>query len=322
MTIRSPRFALAALTTTVVALTLSSCTAIERSIVSGKVEDAFNATFTPGTELTDLGDGLWTYRWLTYRTLVWRSADGLVLFDPLNRSAVRDLEARMREAAPGRPIVQVVYSHAHRDHSSGADALSAPAARLAHAEVVRELEQRAYADVAAPTERFEDDDHALRAEPGAPRLIRVAGAHTDGLTVTYFPARRLLYAVDLVWPGQLPPPGAPMSFSGTERALDTLLALDFDTFVPGHGPVADRAAVARYRQFLSDLRAEFLAALGRRGLSDLHALGTFESAPAELGGVFFEVIDALEGRYGDWANYHEAMLATVQWCFWSVLTGD
>ena len=296
------------------------CAGLERSIVRGKVEGVFTSTMTSGAEVEPLGDGLHTLRWMTYRTL-WLEADGrAIVFDPLNRDAAARIREHLRER--GVPIERVIYSHGHRDHASGADALGDVPVVMAHRRTAHDIEVRGYDDVTPPTEVFDEDVHTLMAGDEEIRLIRIAEAHTDALTVAHFPQRRLLYAVDLVWPNQLPPPAAPLSYSGVERALDRLLELDFETFVPGHGPVATRAEVERYRRFLRDLRAEFVAALARHEIADLHAMQTFERAPGHLGAVFFEVIDALQPRYGDWVNYDEAALATVQWAFWSILTGD
>lgn len=296
------------------------CVELERSIVRGKVQSVFESTMTSGSEVEDLGEGLHTLRWMSYRTLWLESGGRATVFDPLNRDAARQIRAHLAER--GVAIERVVYSHGHRDHVSGAGALGDVPAILAHRGTARDIALRGYADVTAPTEVFEEDEHVMSVGDEPIRLIRLRGAHTDALVVAYFPRRRLLYAVDLVWPDQLPPPAAPLSYSGVERALDRLLELDFDTFVPGHGRVATRREVERYREFLRDLRAEFRAAMARHEIADLHSMEVFERAPEHLGSVFFEVIDALRPSYGDWVNYDEAALATVQWAFWSVLTGD
>ncbi|MFL5345565.1 MAG: MBL fold metallo-hydrolase [Hyalangium sp.] len=288
--------------------------------MSGKIRDALQSTVVPGADTQELGNGLTSYRWLSYRTLWLTTSEGVVVFDPLNRAASADIAAHLKEG--GQPLRYVIYSHGHRDHVSGADALGGHPIVLAHRRTAEDIRVRGYSDVVAPTETFDEDEHVLEIGGEEIRLIRLAGAHTDALVASYFPRRRLLYAVDLVWPGQLPPPGAPLSYSGVERALDRLLQLDFDTFVPGHGAIVKRQEVIRYRTFLSDLRKEFVAALQRRGLNDLHSASTFLAAPEQLGSVFFEVIDALKPTYGDWENYDAAILPTVQWCFWSVLTGD
>ncbi|WP_428263953.1 MBL fold metallo-hydrolase [Haliangium sp.] len=301
---------------------VAGCASLERKVVRGKVRDAFESTMQSGSEVEDLGDGLFSYRWLSYRTLFWIGVDSAVVFDPLNRDAAAELRDEIARRAPRAAIRTVIYSHGHRDHASGASVFGPSPTILAHTVADQELRARSFDDVLLPTEVFEEDDHVILLGDEPVHLIRIDGAHTDGLVVSYFPRRRLLYAVDLVWPNQLPPPAAPLSYSGVERALDRLMRIDFDTFVPGHGAIATRQEVGRYQTFLGELRQEFRSALVRHELSDFHARDTYVRAPEDLGAIFFEVEDALRPGYGDWDNFDEAILATVQWGFWSVLTGD
>ena len=301
---------------------LCGCQAIERSAVKSAVHDSFASTLTTGTELTDLGDGLYTYRWMTYRTAFLATDDGVLVLDPLNRDAAGGLKDAIEEVAPNPTIKYVVYSHSHRDHASGADVFGQGPQIMAHRDAAREIEMRDYSDVVRPTQTFKGVEHTIEFGGETIEFIRLPEWHGNGNVVTYFPARKTVYAVDLVWPHQLPPPAAPLSYSGSKLALDELLTLDFETVVPGHGAVADRKAVRSYRTFLDDLENEFHKALSRHDMNDLHDPKTFESAPDKVGEVFFEVIDALEPKYGHWENYDEAMLNTVQWCMWTIVTGD
>lgn len=305
-----------------VCLLCTSCQSIERNAVKSSVHDAFESTMTRGTELTELGDGLYTYRWMSYRTIFLVTDQGVVVFDPLNRDAAAGLRRAIDDVAPDQSIRHVIYSHDHRDHISGADALGGDPTILAHEHAARGIDSRGYDDVSPPTETFSGDRHTLEIGGETIELIHLPGFHGDGMVVTHFPERDTLYAVDLVWPNQLPPPAAPLSFSGSQRALDRVLSLDFEIFVPGHAAVSERRAVRNYAGFLDDLEAEFRSALERHDISDFHARQTFSDAPDEIGEVFYEVIDALEPEYGDWENYDVAMLNTVQWCMWSVITGE
>jgi glyoxylase-like metal-dependent hydrolase (beta-lactamase superfamily II) len=293
---------------------------LERTLISGKIRDALQSTMVPGAEVQDLGNGLVSYRWLTYRTLFLTTSEGVVMFDPLNRSASADIAARIKQS--GQPLRYVIYSHAHRDHESGADALGGQPIILAHRSTAEAIRVRQYSDVLPPTETFDGEERVLQIGGEEIRLIRLPEAHTDTLVAAYFPSRKLLYAVDTVWPGFLPPPGVTMSFSGMERALDQLLKLDFETFVPGHGRITTRKEIIRHRALFTDMRKEFAAALQRHGLNDLHSEKTFIAAPEQTGAIFFEVIDALRPTYGDMKNFDDAILNLVQSCFWSTLTGD
>ncbi len=301
---------------------LSGCQMIKRNAVKSAVHDAFASTMTTGTELTDLGDGLYTYRWMTYRTAFLATDEGVLVLDPLNRDAAAGLQDAIERVAPDPAIEYVVYSHGHRDHASGADVFAGKPKILAHEKAAQEIEERDYSDVVAPTQTFGGARHTVELGGETVEFVRLPEWHGDGNIVTYFPERNTVYAVDLVWPNQLPPPAAPLSYSGSERALDALLGMEFDTFVPGHGAVSKREVVRNYRTFLDDLEREFRKSLAAHDLADFHSQATFESAPDKMGDVFFETIDALEPQYGHWENYDEVALNTVQWCLWAVLTGD
>ena len=80
-------------------------------------------------------------------------------------------------------------------------------------------------------------------------------AHTKGDAYVYLPESKVVFTGDLAYKGRLPWLGDGDS-GGAIEALDELLALDVEVYVPGHGPVADRADMLAYRGYLSDLRAE------------------------------------------------------------------
>ena len=80
-------------------------------------------------------------------------------------------------------------------------------------------------------------------------------AHTEGDAYVYMPDEGVLFTGDLLYKGRLPWLGDGDS-GGAIRALDELLALDAEVYVPGHGPVAGRADLLAYKKYLLDLRRE------------------------------------------------------------------
>jgi glyoxylase-like metal-dependent hydrolase (beta-lactamase superfamily II) len=75
--------------------------------------------------------------------------------------------------------------------------------------------------------------------------------HTDGDVVVLFPEHRTLAAGDLFTNGEGLPElvdhaggGSAKEWTGT---LDKVLALDFDTVIPGHGSVTNKQALRDYR---------------------------------------------------------------------------
>ena len=102
-------------------------------------------------------------------------------------------------------------------------------------------------DVAPPTREFEGE---LSLDVGGRklRLLEVGPAHTPGDLVVHVPDARVVYTGDILFVG-----ATPVMWAGPVVnwvvAIDRLLDLDADTFVPGHGPVCGREeaeAVKRY----------------------------------------------------------------------------
>jgi cyclase len=93
-------------------------------------------------------------------------------------------------------------------------------------------------------------EHALELGDRTVRLIEVGPAHTPGDAVVQIPDARVVLAADVLWSGVTPV----MWFGPLEgwlAALDRLLSLDAEVYVPGHGPPGDRATVRELRDYLA-----------------------------------------------------------------------
>lgn len=82
------------------------------------------------------------------------------------------------------------------------------------------------------------------------RLIEVGPAHTGGDAVAWVPDASVCFAADVLFI-ECTPIGWAGPLSAWLAALDRLLALGAQTFVPGHGPVTDRAGVELLREYLA-----------------------------------------------------------------------
>jgi cyclase len=81
------------------------------------------------------------------------------------------------------------------------------------------------------------------------RLIEVGPAHTPGDAIAHVPDAGVVFAADVLFVEATPV----MWFGPLEgwlKAMETLLSLEADTYVPGHGPPASRAAVLEMRHYL------------------------------------------------------------------------
>jgi cyclase len=87
------------------------------------------------------------------------------------------------------------------------------------------------------------------------QLIQVGPAHTAGDVIAYVPANRVVYTGDILFID-----GTPIAWAGPVsnwvKACDTIMALDVEAVVPGHGPITDKAGVKRMQDYLVYVDAE------------------------------------------------------------------
>jgi cyclase len=101
--------------------------------------------------------------------------------------------------------------------------------------------------------------------PRTVRLLSLGKGHTEGDIVALVPDARVAFVGDLFFNAALPAAQDAflLEWSAT---LGHLLALDVDTFVPGHGPAGTKEDVRRFRRYLDDLKALVEASVSK-GLS-------------------------------------------------------
>ena len=90
----------------------------------------------------------------------------------------------------------------------------------------------------------------------------VGRGHTNGDAVIYFPGERVLHTGDL-----FVTPGAPFcdtanggSIKEWDATIQKALQYDFDTVIPGHGPVSKKADLVKWVQTLGAIRSRIKTA--------------------------------------------------------------
>lgn len=118
------------------------------------------------------------------------------------------------------------------------------------------------ADVRKPGITF-TDRHTIMLGGKRVELIHAGGRHTSDLVDVYFPAERVLFAQDYVWPRRLCCNFAfdRMPMSTWINSLKNLERLDFDIFVGSHWEGGSRADFVVVRQYFEDLQAAVAAGL-------------------------------------------------------------
>jgi len=186
------------------------------------------------------------------------TGDGVILVDdkfPYSFDFITEQVA----SVTAEPIRYVLNTHHHGDHA-GSNADFMPEARVighrnARANMITNEQG------GAPPIIFSRQAGVFLGDAEA-RAHHFGRGHTNGDSVIYFPDLRAIHTGDLVIQGQRMDGSTLSPFmdygnggSGAEWAatLDGVLELDFDTVIPGHGPVLTKDDVRAFRDKFEQL---------------------------------------------------------------------
>ena len=180
------------------------------------------------------------------------TSEGTVLVDDKFAQDNPQIVAKVKSVTD-QPIRYVLNTHQHGDHTGGNAALLA-----AHAEIVIHKNARANMVKAEqpglPHITFSDETQIYAG--GREVIARHLGrGHTNGDAVIYFPSERVLHTGDLLVAGA---PFCDTANGGSikewDQTLQKALQYDFDTVIPGHGPVMKRADLEKYVHTVATIR--------------------------------------------------------------------
>ena len=187
------------------------------------------------------------------------TSEGVMIVDDRFPPSSAEIAPKVRSVT-SQPIKYVLSTHNHGDHSGGHPEFIKTAEIIAH----RNARENMISGKQAAPPRVVFNDQASVFLGGVEVEARHLGrGHTNGDAVIYFRDLRAVHTGDLVvWgkrtDGSLLTPfmdygngGSLLEWIGT---LDKVLQLDFDTAIPGHGPVLTKDDVRAFRQKLVTLR--------------------------------------------------------------------
>ena len=189
-------------------------------------------------EITKVKDDLFVIynEFVPGNTTVLVTSEGVVLVDDKFPQDAENILA-MVKTVTSQPVRYVINTHHHGDHSGGNVAMQKIGAVVLASENARQN----MADARMPGQPVVSFDRSAIITLGGKRVeMHFFGrAHTNGDTVVYFPAQRVLAAGDMYTFGNATPQLIDYAGGGSAKewtkTLDGVLSLDFDTVVPGHG---------------------------------------------------------------------------------------
>jgi glyoxylase-like metal-dependent hydrolase (beta-lactamase superfamily II) len=188
------------------------------------------------------------------------TSEGLILVDDKYQQNVPEILEQVKSVS-SLPVRYLLNTHHHTDHAGGDAVFINTTEIIAHRNV--------------------RENFLRNKQPGAPRVtfsdqasVFVGGAevrayyfgrgHTNGDAVIYFPDLKVIHTGDLITEG-MPVMDYNNGASAVEwvSVLDKILELDFDTVIPGHGPLLTKERIRSDRQKLVTMNQR-MAELARK----------------------------------------------------------
>ncbi len=185
------------------------------------------------------------------------TSEGVILVDD---KFDRDHDAIVAniKSVTNQPVKYVLSTHHHADHSGG-NAMFLPTAEIistanARTNILEHKQSNAPPGV-APARLVFTQETAVFLGGKEARARHYGRGHTNGDAIIYFPALRTIHTGDLM-AGTSPLIDYPGGGSVVEwtKTLDAAMKLDFDTVIPGHGKVTNKAGLLAYRDNVEKLR--------------------------------------------------------------------
>jgi glyoxylase-like metal-dependent hydrolase (beta-lactamase superfamily II) len=177
--------------------------------------------------------------------------DGVVLIDNKFDMDHDAIMAKLREFTD-KPILYVIDTHQHADHSGGNAKKQALGAKVIAHENAR-FQMAKSQTTGLPNLTLEDHMRLYHGE-FILDLYWLGRGHTDGDIVVHLPQQKMIFMGDLfaTWEPNVTLIDYPGGGSLREwtRTLERAEALPFDMVIPGHGGPTDRAHLEAYRATL------------------------------------------------------------------------
>ena len=211
--------------------------------------------------------------------------DGVIMVDDDYAPLTDRILAAVDQLHSGR-VRFVINTHWHGDHTGGNTTLGGQGVLIvAHDNVRQRMSREQFIEsfgakvppspaVALPVITF-TDTLTFYLNNDTIQIFHVAPAHTDGDAVIFFRHANVLHMGDTYFNGLYPfiDYSTGGSLDGVIAAVDRGLGLadDATRIIPGHGPLATRTDLRRYREMLAAIRIRILSAR-RKGLTLEQAL--------------------------------------------------
>ena len=185
--------------------------------------------------------------------------EGVLLVDDKFEQDHDQIIAKVKSVT-SQPIKYVISTHYHADHSGGNEKMLARSVEIistanSRKNILEHKQSNAPPNVVPARITFTEETSVFIG--GKEVRARYFGrGHTNGDAIIYFPADRTIHTGDLMaGTSPLIDYNGGGSIVEWTKTLDAAMArLDFDTVIPGHGNVTNKAGLTTYRNNIEKLR--------------------------------------------------------------------
>ncbi len=211
-------------------------------------------------EVEQITEDLYVLYGLGGNVAVLDTDEGTVIVDSMTTHLQGERIREEAAALTGKSVSLVINTHYHLDHTHGNPAFE-PGTRVVSTEKTRYLLEQTDADYFSgdaaalmPNETFTGSKEISMGNKTL-RLVNPGPGHTGGDLVVLFIEDKTVHTGDLFFNRHYPnidleAGGSVEKWGGT---LDNVLALPFNTVIPGHGKVTDRPKLRQFQRFMRQL---------------------------------------------------------------------
>jgi cyclase len=198
--------------------------------------------------------------------------EGVILVNDKFAQNTQEILARVKSVSD-KPVRYVLNTHHHGDHTGGNQNLLGSVEIIAHRNARANLVEKDQPGAQRIT--FSDEAEVWLGGREV-RAHYFGRGHTNGDAVVYFPALKVVHTGDL-FVGGAPIIDYSAHGSGLDwaKTIDGILTLDFDTVIPGHGPVMKREDLQAFRTKMQTV-CNRMSELKRNGTSKQDAVKTLK----------------------------------------------
>ena len=190
--------------------------------------------------------------------VIYVTGNGVILIDDKFEQDHDAIMAGVRQATT-QPVKYVISTHYHADHSGGnAKMYDSGVEIISTANSRKNIEEKKQSNAppgVVPARIVFTEESSVFLGGKEVRARFMGRGHTNGDAIIYFPLLKVIHTGDLM-AGASPLVDYSGGGSAIEwsKTLDNAMQLDFDTVIPGHGPITDKAGLKAYRDNIVKMR--------------------------------------------------------------------